>query len=139
MIAERRKYVRFIAQPTAYAALGSSFTKIGKIRDISMGGMAFEYYSDTGALNQNDSAVSIFITVNNFYLENIPCRLISDLPKCGFNKTPVLNANYMVKRCGLQFTTISEDHRQRLEYFLDNHTREIASSSVRSKDQPEFA
>ena len=139
MVAERRKYVRFLVQPNAYAALGSSFTKIGKIRDISMGGVAFEYYSGSEELNQYDSTVTIFITVNNFYLENIPCRLISDLPKCGFNKTPVLNANYMVKRCGLQFTTISEDQRQRLEYFLDNHTLEIASSSIRSKDQPEFA
>ena len=138
MVAERRKYVRFLAQSNTYAALGSSFTKTGKIRDISMGGLAFEYYSDTEELNQYDSTVTIFITVNNFYLENIPCRMISDLPKCGSNKTPVLNFDYRVKRCGLQFMTISEDQRQRLEYFLNSHTRGIAPSSIRSKDQPEF-
>ena len=139
MVAERRKYVRFLAHPKAYAALGSSFTKIGKIRDISMGGLAFEYYGSVEDLSQFDSRITIFIIVNNFYLENIPCQMISDLPKCGSNKTPVLSANYVVKRCGLQFTTISEDQRQRIEYFLNNHTREIASSSIRSKDQPEFA
>jgi len=139
MVAERRKYVRFLAKPNAYAALGSSFTKIGKIRDISMGGVAFEYYSGAEDLNQYDSTVTIFITVNNFYLENIPCRMISDLPRCGSNKTSMLNANYMTKRCCLQFMTISEGQRQRLEYFLNNHAGGIAPSSIRSKDQPEYA
>ena len=36
MVAEKRKYVRFVARANTYAALGSSFTKVGKIRDISM-------------------------------------------------------------------------------------------------------
>ena len=139
MVAERRKYVRFLAHPKAYAALGSSFTKIGKIIDISMGGVAFEYYGNREDLIQYDSRITIFITVNNFYLENIPCQIISDLPKCGANKTPVLNANYRVKRCGLQFMAISEDQRQRIEYFLNNHTRGIAPTSIRPQDQFEFA
>ena len=139
MDTERRKYVRFLPQPNAYAALGASYTKIGKIRDISMGGVAFEYYSGSEELNQHDSTVTIFITVNSFYLENIPCQIISDQPKSGSNKTPVLNANYRVKRCGLQFMNISEDQRQRLEFFLDHHTQGIAPSVSRLKGQAEFA
>jgi hypothetical protein len=139
MDAKRRKYVRFLAQPNAYAALGSSFTKIGKILDISMGGLAFEYFNSSEDLNQYDSTVTIFITVNNFYLENIPCRMISDLPKCGSDTSSALNSNYLVKRSCLQFITISEDQRQRLEYFLNNYTRGITPSSIRSSDQPKFA
>ena len=138
MDAKRRKYVRFLAQPNTYAALGSSFTKIGKILDISMGGLAFEYFSSSEDLNQYDSTVTIFITVNNFYLENIPCQMISDLPKCGSDTSSALNSNYLVKRSCLQFMTISEDQKQRLEYFLNNHTRGIAPSSTRSNDQLEF-
>ena len=139
MVAEKRKYVRFLAEPNTYAALGSSFTKIGKIRDISMGGVAFEYYSGSEDLNQYDSTVTIFITVNNFYLENIPCQMIYDRPKCGSNKATALNSNYKVRRCGIQFMTMSENKRQRLEYFLNNQTRGIAPSSIRSNDRPEFA
>ena len=139
MDAKRRKYVRFLAKPNAYAALGSSFTKIGKILDISMGGLAFEYFSSSEDLNQYDSTVTIFITVNSFYLENVPCRMISDLPKCCSDNSSVLNSNYLVKRSCIQFMTISEDQKQRLEYFLNNHTRGIAPSSTRSNDQPEFA
>ena len=139
MDTERRKYVRFLSQPNAYAALGASYTKIGKIRDISMGGVAFEYYIGSKELDQYDSTVTIFITVNNFYLENISCQIISDQPKSGMNKAPVLNANYTVKRCGLQFMNISEEQRQRVEYFLNHHTEGIVPSAIRLKDQAEFA
>jgi hypothetical protein len=139
MASERRKYVRFHSVPNAYAALGSSFTKIGKIIDISMGGLAFEYYSSTEDSNLYDSMVTIFITVNNFYLENIPCQVISDRPKCGSNKATVLNSNYKVKRCGIQFKNMSEEKRQRIEYFLNNQTQGIAPSSMNSNNRPEFA
>ena len=139
MDTERRKYVRFLVQPNAYAALGASYTKIGKICDVSMGGVAFEYYSGKEVLNQHDSTVTIFITVNNFYLENIPCQMISDQPKSSSNKASMLNSNYVVKRCCLQFVNISEDQRQRLDYFLNHHTHGIASSAIRLNNQAEFA
>jgi hypothetical protein len=139
MVAEKRKYVRFLALPNAYATLGSSFSKIGKIHDISMGGLTFEYFSGTEDSNQQDSTVTIFITVNNFYLENIPCLVTSDHPQRDSNETPFLNNSYRVKRCRVQFQTISEDQRQHLEYFLDNYTRGIAPFSIRSNDRPEFA
>ena len=139
MDTESRKYIRFLPQPNAYAALGASYTKIGKIKDISMGGVAFEYYIGSQELNQYDSTVTIFITVNNFYLEDIPCQIISDQIRSGSNKPPVLNTNYVVKRCGLQFMNIFEEQRQRLEYFLNHHTRGMASPSSRLEDQAELA
>ena len=130
MVTERRKYVRFLAGPKTYAALGSSFTKIGKIRDISMGGLAFEYFCGTEDSNQQDSTVTIFITVNKFYLENLPCLMICDQAKCSSNETHFLNSGYLVKRCSVQLMTISEDQRQHLEYFLNTYTQGIAPSSV---------
>jgi c-di-GMP-binding flagellar brake protein YcgR len=130
MVAEKRKYVRFLAEPNTYAALGSSFTKVGKIRDISMGGLAFEYFSGTENSNLQDSTVTIFITVKKFYLENLPCLMICDHPKRNSNETHFLNSSYLVKRCSLQFMTISEDQRQHLENFLENYTQGIAPSSI---------
>jgi hypothetical protein len=106
MVAERRKYVRFLAVPNSYAALGSSFTKIGKIRDISMGGLAFEYFSAGEDTTRHDSTVAIFITVNNFHPENLLRLMICDHPKRDSNETHSLNSSYLVKRWGLQFMTI---------------------------------
>ena len=130
MVVEKRKYVRFVAGPNTYAAIGSSFTKVGKLRDISMGGLSFEYFSDTEDLTCNDSTITIFITVNNFYLANLPCLMIYDHPKRNSNETHISNSSYLAKRCGLQFTTISEDQRQLLEFFLNNYTQGIAPSAA---------
>ncbi len=47
MISERRKYTRFLAEEDGYAALGANFTKVGKLKDISIGGLAFEYIGCT--------------------------------------------------------------------------------------------
>lgn len=38
---DKRKYIRFLAQDDAFAALG--FSIVGKVKDISMGGLAFGY------------------------------------------------------------------------------------------------
>ena len=131
---EKRKYVRFLAGPNAYAALGSSFTKIGKIRDISMGGLAFEYFSGTENSKRQDSTVTIFITVNNFYLEKLPCLMICDHEKWDANESNMLNPSYQIKRCSVQFMTISEDQRQHLEYFLNNYTRGIVPSETGAEE-----
>ena len=40
---ERRKHARFFSPENAFAALGRNYTKVGKIKNISLGGLAFEY------------------------------------------------------------------------------------------------
>jgi hypothetical protein len=37
---DKRKYNRFLAQKDAFAAFG--FSTVGKVKDISMGGLAFQ-------------------------------------------------------------------------------------------------
>ena len=59
MRSEKRKYVRFIAQKDAYAALGTYFTKVGKLIDISIGGLAFEYIDFTEVASQDSSRVAV--------------------------------------------------------------------------------
>ena len=43
MIIEQRKYARFLSLSQAFAALGSTYTRVGKVKNISLGGLAFEY------------------------------------------------------------------------------------------------
>ncbi|MEE8416798.1 MAG: response regulator transcription factor, partial [Desulfobacterales bacterium] len=40
---EKRRHVRFNAPENLFAALGNPVQKVGKVKDISMGGLAFEY------------------------------------------------------------------------------------------------
>ncbi len=126
---ERRKYVRFLAEPNSYAAIGASFTKVGKIRDISMGGLAFEYIFTEQISKLPDSKVTIFLTENNYHLPNIPCRVVRNFPKDNADQTPSISSNLVTKQCALKFTSITESQRQSLEYFMNHHTRGIAPST----------
>jgi len=130
MVVERRKYVRFLVQPNTYAALGSRFTKVGKVRDISIGGLAFEYLSNTEDLDQPYSKIAIYQSENKFHLANLPCRVIYDLPQRALNKNLVSNSIYVTNRCAVQFITIAEHQIERLTYFLDHHTKGLPTSSI---------
>ena len=76
MKSERRRYTRYLAEEDAYAALGINFTNVGKLKDISIGGLAFEYFACTENCVQDSSRVAIFCSQNDFHLPNLACRLI---------------------------------------------------------------
>ena len=130
MVVERRKYVRFLVQPNTYAALGSHFTKVGKIRDISIRGLAFDYLSNTEDSDQLYSKIAIFQSENKFHLANLPCRVIYDFPKCASNKNLGSNSIYVTNRCALQFITITAHQIEKLNHFLNHHTQGLPPSST---------
>ena len=77
MVIERRKYARYVPQKNAFAALGRNYTRVGKIQDIALGGLSFEYI--VGDSPKEDAAeADIFLVGNVFHLHNIPCRIIYD-------------------------------------------------------------
>ena len=133
---ERRKYVRFIAQPDTYAALGSRFTKVGKVQDISISGLAFEYLSSAEDSDQPYSKITIFQSENKFHLANLPCRVIYDFPKCASNTNLVSNSIYVTNRCALQFITITGHQIEKLNYFLNHQTQGLPPSSTGMNTPP---
>ena len=125
MILERRKFTRYLVQADTYAAFGPQFTKVGKTRDISIGGLAFEYINSIEGADQHPSRVSIFLTEGEFFLWNVPCRVIYDIPKEEVGGNPLSASLYNYHVCGLVFEAIRQDQKQSLEFFLSNHTTGI--------------
>jgi c-di-GMP-binding flagellar brake protein YcgR len=125
---ERRKYTRYLVQADTYAAFGSHFTKVGKTKDLSIGGLAFEYINNSEEQDQQPFKVAIFLTNDKFFLWNLPCRLVYDFSKNCFNGNQKYGSFYVHKRCGLQFDDIQENQKQSLEYFLIHHTRGLAQT-----------
>ncbi len=117
MAIKKRKYERFSPQGNAFAALGRRYTKVGRIKDISLGGLAFEYISAVGT-DRDSSRVDIFLIGDVFHLYNIPCEVVYDIPH------PVLFENIesiklsSIKRCGVQFGTLTEDDMVQLKLLL---------------------
>ena len=122
MISERRKYTRFLAKEDAYAALGINFTRVGKLKDISIGGLAFEYIDYTGSRVQDSSRVAIFHSHKEFHLPNLACRLIYNLTISAENDDLEFTRQYAIHRCAIQFRDITAKQRKRLEFFINHYT-----------------
>ena len=76
MISEKRKYFRSRVKDDAYAALGNHFTKVGKLKDISIDGLAFRYIGNTEDWVEDSSTIAIFDSESTFYLPNLACKII---------------------------------------------------------------
>jgi hypothetical protein len=117
----QRKHDRFLTDESAFAALGCNYTKVGKIKDISLGGLAFEYITGEHT-DQNSSKVDIFLVGNAFNLYNVPCKMVYDIQI----HVPHTNNNFVkiltTKRCGIQFGMLTEDDIFHLKLFLEAYT-----------------
>ena len=123
---ERRKFIRFLVQDNTFATLGSVFYKVGKVNDISIKGLSFSYLSENieAGSNSDSSRVDIFISKNNFYLTNVPCKIVYDIP----NHISGKNHSVMMYRCGLYFGKLPKIQLKLLGIFIKKHTTEVLSS-----------
>lgn len=119
---EKRKFRRFLAQDMAFAVFRPHFTKLGKIKDISRGGMAFEYVTFEGP-KEDTAEMDIFISGVRFHLPRMPVQTVYD--------SSVVNDHYTFspfverRRCGVQFGELNEEQAAQLKYFLETHTTGI--------------
>lgn len=121
MAIERRKYSRFLPQENAFAALGRKYTRVGKISDISLGGLAFEYI--VGEENhQGATEVDIFLVGDVFHLYNVPCKMVYDIEV----HVPHVNNKFIkiltTKKCAVKFDYLAKDDKAQLELFIQTHT-----------------
>ena len=78
MQTERRRHVRHIPQGNSFAALGEKYTKVGKIKDIGMGGLAFNYIVRQ-EIPEGDSMVNVFLTDDTFHIHSLPCLIVYEV------------------------------------------------------------
>jgi hypothetical protein len=118
---DKREFERLSPRGNAYAAFGRQYTKVGRIKDISLGGLAFEYISEMNA-DPDSSQIDIFLAGDVFHIYNIPCQIIYDIPN-PFHPQNVGSIKVSpTKRCGIQFGTLIEDDVVQLKIFLESHT-----------------
>ena len=114
---DRRKLPRYKAANGAYAAIRKSTNRLGQIKDISLGGLAFKYLANEGSTN-GARALDIFVTKHNFYIKDIPIHFVRDTQldkESPFSTVPV-------RQHGVQFGDLSEEQRSQLNHLLQHHT-----------------
>ena len=124
MRSEQRKHDRFIPKENAFAALGRKYTRVGKIKDISEGGLAFEYIAGE-EYNKDVSELDIFLVGVEFHLYKIPCKMIYNIDVHVPQTNNKLAKIITTKRCGVQFKKFSKDLTALVKFFLKFHTRGV--------------
>ena len=122
---EQRKNGRFLVQEDVIVALRNGLTKIGKVKDVSMGGLSFEHIYDEN-LNNELFKGSIFLFMNEFCISKVPCRVVYDIPVRTPNEYQAFTLHFITRRCGVQFETLQEDQETQLEFFLKIYTKGTA-------------
>jgi hypothetical protein len=131
---ENRKYIRFETQDKLYAALGINFSKVGKLRDISINGLSFVYIESKQKESETDSSiVSIFNSEDSFFLPHLGCAVIYDRPLCMKVSKLCSKQNYLIKKCGLRFIAVEAHQKEKLNFFLENYTCGLPRLSKESK------
>jgi hypothetical protein len=76
-IVDQRKHRRFPMKEGGFAVLMNHVIRVGPIKDISQGGLAFTYISED-KLPQGSFMVNLlFGDDKGFYLKNIPSKIIT--------------------------------------------------------------
>lgn len=119
---ERRRLNRFEVQDKVFVSVGLNLPRVGRIKDISKGGLAFEYLTDYMAYNIDEDSddkslqATIFLVGNQFCLNDIPCMIVYDIPGRVF-----LNSLIVKKRCGIQFGSLTQTQWKKMIFFLSRY------------------
>ncbi|UCD86765.1 MAG: PilZ domain-containing protein [Desulfobacterales bacterium] len=116
MTVERREHERFETRDGAFILLGPDSTKLGRLIDISMGGLAFSHVARTRPPDELFE-LDLFLVEGDFYLDKVPYEIISD-----FKTYDNHFGSITMRRCGVQFGSLTQSQISELEYFIQNHT-----------------
>lgn len=121
---DQRKHRRYPVKEDAFAWLEGDSGRLGKVVDISPGGLAFQYVSDAGP-SSGSHDLGIFLASNKFHLEGIRSRVVSDEAV----SQPHSVGHVPVRRCGVRFENLAPDQASQLDLFVEQHaTGEVQNS-----------
>lgn len=114
---DHRKQKRFQAPEDVFVGVGPHDIQVGRLRDMSMGGLAFCYIGNGDPL-EGSHCVDLFMAEEDFYLSRFPVKAVSDVAVLG--KAP--SATTTIKRCCLKFKRLTHEQRACLNEFIHKYT-----------------
>jgi hypothetical protein len=114
---ERRKHKRFKVKEGAFAVATPDYNKRGQIKDISEGGLAFQFI-ENDEQTKGSIELEIFSTVDNFYLKKLPVRTVMDFKidnTVSFSSMPM-------RQLSIKFGKLNHPQKLLLDFFLQKYT-----------------
>jgi hypothetical protein len=114
---DRRKSVRYGLKTDVFLVFRPGFDRMGTLKNVSLGGAAFEYTVFGHYQKVDEVEVDIFASEpENFMLRQVPCRVVYDVKL----DQPSLS-DIETRRCGVEFENLSPQHRQVLSQLLGSY------------------
>lgn len=104
MSSGRRRHERFTLEGDVFIGTTPLFHTVGKLMDISRGGIGFEYTANRN--NSHPRAITLVVDIlcrKLFRLSRVLCRIAYDIPvnQAGFD-------GIETRRCGLEFGRLTD-------------------------------
>lgn len=115
---ENRRHARITVSEGAFVALYSGQTVVGRVKDISLGGLAFEYIKDAYLPLTAAGKIDLFSSEQDFRLSDFPGNVVYE---CPVKKDPLFApfSSIDMCKCGIRFKKLREDQLQDLVQFID--------------------
>ena len=114
---ERRKHKRFKVKEGAFAVAWPDNNKPAPIKDISEGGIAFQFIED-GEQTKGSLEVEIFSSVEDFYMQKLPVRTVLDFEL----ETTVSSDSTPMRQLCMKFGKLNHPQKLLLSFFIQKHT-----------------
>lgn len=115
---DRRQAPRHALNTDVFLVFRPEFNRLGKLKDVSSGGVAFEYAVFENYEKVKEAEVDIFASeASDFMLRRLPCSVVYD--------TTVERSSLSgveTRRCGLKFEQLSSEQTELLKILLNNFT-----------------
>jgi hypothetical protein len=110
---DRRKHKRFKVKGGAFAVATPDYNKPGQIKDISEGGLAFQFITNDEQTT-GWSEIEIFSSVDDFYIKKIPVRTVLNSASdntASSNPTPL-------RQVSMKFGKLNHPQKLLLNFFI---------------------
>jgi len=118
ILRNRRHLIRYSVRDRIFITFRPDFDRVGLLKDVSMGGLSFEYTSTRSLRHLQDVYVDIFSYQKSYTLTGVRCKVIYDNPICD---RPSFG-NIGSRRCGVLFRRLSRDQLLKLKVLINEYT-----------------
>jgi hypothetical protein len=119
---ERRRHIRYRPKEGTFAAIGPNYELVGRVRDISRGGLCFTYFDfgDEKSPEQDlfSNQIDIYMLNNEFNLRGVRCVIVNNEFYIEKNLIHFSGAVPAMKRCGIRFESVSLEQEKEITRYL---------------------
>ena len=110
---ERRAHPRVETKAGIYVRYASYSTRIGEVKEMSLGGLSFQYSESAYEVGE-PSEVDLFSDVGDSFLGRVPFETVSDSK--AKPKNSIIGDS--LRRCGVKFVDLTSKQLARLQAFI---------------------